>query len=214
MHVPCVLPGQLTDPLWLGLTALWTVATVWGYVYWWPRGTLTYGRKLYLAPQVLFGLAWGLTSGQLTLVLWALVEDFGFARWSHRAAGVLPALGLRADLPVGLVGHPRVAAPQSPGHECEEGALCPHAIPSDCPHPLHPVRQRSGVRGLSRHRARLLGSGHALSAVLGEGWASRQSRHGPLACRRVSASDWDFPVVANPTGDFPVATKPLLPLRT
>ena len=81
VHVPCVLPGQLGNPLWLGLTTLWAVATVWGYVYWWPRGTLTYDRKLYLLPQVLFGLAWGFTSGQLTLVLWALVEDFGFARW-------------------------------------------------------------------------------------------------------------------------------------
>ena len=59
VHAPCVQPGQLADPLWLGLTALWTVATVWGYVYWWPRGTLTHDRKLYLVPQVLFGLAWG-----------------------------------------------------------------------------------------------------------------------------------------------------------
>ena len=79
---PPLLPEQLADPLWIGLTSLWAAATVWGYVYWWPRGTLTHGRKLYLLPQVLFGLAWGLSSAQLTLVLWALVEDFGFARWT------------------------------------------------------------------------------------------------------------------------------------
>ncbi|MEO7386382.1 MAG: hypothetical protein ABIX37_05560 [Gammaproteobacteria bacterium] len=81
VHAPFVLPAQVQDPLWLGLTGLWTLVTVWGYVYWWPRGTLTHGRPLDLVPQVLFGLAWGLTSAQLTLVLWALVEDFGFARW-------------------------------------------------------------------------------------------------------------------------------------
>jgi hypothetical protein len=81
VHVPCVLPGQQANPLWLGLTALWAAVTVWGYVYWWPRGTLTHGRKLYVVPQVLFGLVWGACSAQLTLVLWAIVEDFGFARW-------------------------------------------------------------------------------------------------------------------------------------
>ncbi|MDH5276818.1 MAG: hypothetical protein OEW88_10365 [Gammaproteobacteria bacterium] len=81
VHQPWVRPEQPANPLWSGLTALWAAATVWGYVYWWPRGTLTYDRKLYLLPQVFFGLVWGLCSAQLTLVLWALVEDFGFARW-------------------------------------------------------------------------------------------------------------------------------------
>jgi hypothetical protein len=81
VQVPCVRVGQTEDPLWIGLTALWAVATVWGYGYWWPRGTLTHGRPLHLLPQAGFGLIWGLCSAQLTLVLWALVEDFGFARW-------------------------------------------------------------------------------------------------------------------------------------
>jgi len=81
VHAPWAEPEQLSNPLWLGLTALWLAATVWGYVYWWPRGTLTYDRKLYLLPQLGFGLVWGLCSAQLTLTFWALVEDFGFARW-------------------------------------------------------------------------------------------------------------------------------------
>jgi len=81
VHAPCVQTGQQSNPLWLGLTALWAVATAWGYLYWWPRGTLTHDRRLYLVPQALFGLVWGACSAQLTLVLWALVEDFGFARW-------------------------------------------------------------------------------------------------------------------------------------
>lgn len=81
VHAPCVRPGQAADPLWQGLTALWAIATIWGYVWWWPRGTRTHGRPLHLPSQVIFGLAWGFTAAQLTLVLWALVEDFGFARW-------------------------------------------------------------------------------------------------------------------------------------
>ena len=81
VHEPCVPPGALADPLWQGLTLLWFAALVWGYAWLWPRGTLTYGRKLYLGSQSLFGLCWGFTSGQLTLAMWAVVEEFGFARW-------------------------------------------------------------------------------------------------------------------------------------
>jgi hypothetical protein len=81
VHAPVVAPQDLASPLWQGLSGIWLVALVWGYVYWWPRGTLTYERKLHLLPQVLFGLAWGVTSGQLTLVMWSVIEEFGFARW-------------------------------------------------------------------------------------------------------------------------------------
>lgn len=81
LHSTWVWPGQASKPLWIGLTALWVAATAWGYLYWWPRGTLTYERKLYPVSQILFGLLWGGCSGQLTLVLWSLVEPFGFARW-------------------------------------------------------------------------------------------------------------------------------------
>ncbi|MEZ5566565.1 MAG: hypothetical protein R3F24_14140 [Gammaproteobacteria bacterium] len=81
VHLPWTTIDQRTEPSWLALTALWVVVTVWAYVYWWPRGTLTHDRKLYLVPQLVFGLAWGATSGQLTLIFWAVVEEFGFARW-------------------------------------------------------------------------------------------------------------------------------------
>jgi hypothetical protein len=32
-------------------------------------------------PAAMFGLAWGACSGQLTLVFWSLLEEFGFGRW-------------------------------------------------------------------------------------------------------------------------------------
>jgi len=81
VHAPCVPPGDLGNPLWLGLTGLWIGVTLWAYVYWWPRGTLTHDRRLHLLPQALFGLAWGFASGQLTLVMWAVLEEFGLGRW-------------------------------------------------------------------------------------------------------------------------------------
>jgi hypothetical protein len=56
VHAPFVQSGDLANSVWLVLTGVWLLALVWGYGYWWPRGTLT-------------------------LVLWAVIEEFGFARW-------------------------------------------------------------------------------------------------------------------------------------
>ena len=81
LHSPLVSAGQMADPLWRILTLLCIALVVWGYVVWWPRGTLTYDRKLYPVPQILFGLAWGTCSSQVPLILWAVVEGFGFGRW-------------------------------------------------------------------------------------------------------------------------------------
>jgi hypothetical protein len=88
---PCVAPGQSGDSIWLALTGLWLLVTAWAYVYWWPRGTLIHNRKSYLIAQTGFGLLWGFCSGQLTLVFWALLEDFGPARWLT-AVGVFVVL--------------------------------------------------------------------------------------------------------------------------
>lgn len=71
---PPLRAGQLSDPLWLGLTALCVALFAWGYLYWWPRGTLTHGRRLYLLPALLFGLAWGTSSALLLLSVYALLE--------------------------------------------------------------------------------------------------------------------------------------------
>jgi hypothetical protein len=57
-----------------------TVSVIWGYVFWWPRGTLTHGRKLYLAPAALFGLVWGASSGLIYMSIFAMAETFEFGR--------------------------------------------------------------------------------------------------------------------------------------
>ncbi len=81
LQTPPVTAEQLADPVWIALTCLCIATLVWGYVLWWPRGTLTYDRQRCLAVQIPFGLAWGACSAQVPLVFWAVVEDFGFGRW-------------------------------------------------------------------------------------------------------------------------------------
>lgn len=80
LSAPVATAAQLADPLWWALTALALAALVWGYVIWWPRGTLTHGRPLYLVPALLFGLAWGACSAQVLLSFYAVVEGLGLAR--------------------------------------------------------------------------------------------------------------------------------------
>jgi len=80
VSAPVATAGQLADPLWWGLTALGLVAVIWGYVIWWPRGTLTHGRTLHLVPSLLFGLVWGACSAQVLLSFYAIVEGLELAR--------------------------------------------------------------------------------------------------------------------------------------
>lgn len=86
LHAPLVRPGQVADAGWLVLTALCVALVVWGYVVWWPRGTLTHGRRRYPLTQLGFGFAWGCCTAQVPLVLWAIVEEFGFGRWPSAVA--------------------------------------------------------------------------------------------------------------------------------
>ena len=50
---PLATPQQLADPLWIGLTAICIGLVVWGYFYWWPKGTVTHDRKSYPLPSLL-----------------------------------------------------------------------------------------------------------------------------------------------------------------
>jgi hypothetical protein len=76
LEQPLVAPGRTDDTAWLVLVTLCWVAAVWGYVYWWPRGTLTHGRRLYLLPTLVHGTLWGVSGGLLYLSVYALLEQF------------------------------------------------------------------------------------------------------------------------------------------
>jgi hypothetical protein len=77
---PLATPEQTADPVWWAVTILCFAVVVWSYVYWWPRGTLTHGRKLYFAPTLLYGLAWGACTGFLYLSIYAVLEQFQFPK--------------------------------------------------------------------------------------------------------------------------------------
>jgi len=80
VSTPMATPGQLADPFWLGSLALCLVVIVWAYVYWWPRGTITHGRELYLLPTLLYGLAWGACAGLFFLSVYSIIEVFQWPR--------------------------------------------------------------------------------------------------------------------------------------
>lgn len=77
---PLATPDQLGDPIWLASLAGCLVVVAWAYGYWWPRGSLTHGRRLYLLPTVLYGLAWGACAGLLFLSVYSIIEVFQWPR--------------------------------------------------------------------------------------------------------------------------------------
>ena len=79
-RLPLATAQQLSDPVWIGFTVLCAGLVVWGYVYWWPKGTVTHGRPAYPLASGCFGFLWGLSAAQLQLSLYAVLEEFQFGR--------------------------------------------------------------------------------------------------------------------------------------
>lgn len=73
---PLATPANLQDPIWLAFTALCIAVEYIAYVLIWPRGTLTHGRKLHWPALLTFGLLWGLSEGQLFLVIWTVAHHW------------------------------------------------------------------------------------------------------------------------------------------
>ena len=93
LESPLIPEGRLQDTTWLIVVSVCWLVAIWGYVYWWPRGTLTHGRKLYVLPTVVHGVLWGACAGLLYLSIYAMAEQFGFP-------GIVNALILVAILSV------------------------------------------------------------------------------------------------------------------
>ena len=77
---PVATAAQLEDPRWWAFTLLCAALVIWGYVYWWPKGTVTHGRPAYPLVSGIFGMLWGLSAAQLQLALYAVVEEFQLGR--------------------------------------------------------------------------------------------------------------------------------------
>lgn len=78
LELPVVPAGRSSDMVWVVLVSVCWLVAIWGYVYWWPRGTRTHARPLYLLPAALHGAMWGLCAGLLHLSMYAMVEQFSF----------------------------------------------------------------------------------------------------------------------------------------
>jgi hypothetical protein len=107
---PLVTAQQLANPAWLGLTALCLGLLIWGYVIWWPRGTLTHGRRAYPLASGLFGLVWGSCGALFLLSIYAIFGGFGLPAWGAALCHAGGCRRLQHELPVRLVGYPCVAA--------------------------------------------------------------------------------------------------------
>lgn len=77
---PIATREQLADPAWVALTGLCLVITYWAYVVWWPRGTVTHGRKAHPFASAFFGALWGLGAAQLQLGLFDTFAGLGLSR--------------------------------------------------------------------------------------------------------------------------------------
>ncbi len=76
LRQPLASAENLRDVRWLLFTFLCAAVEIWGYVYLWPRGTLTHGRQLYWSVVLTFGLLWGLSEGLLFLSVFVLASKF------------------------------------------------------------------------------------------------------------------------------------------
>jgi len=86
---PLATSEQLGDVRWIAFTVFCFAVVGWAYIYWWPRGTLTHGRKLYLVPTTIYGFAWGCAAGLLYLSIYAILEQFQFPRLVNAVVFVL-----------------------------------------------------------------------------------------------------------------------------
>lgn len=75
---PAWQPGQSENPAWWAGVAACLAVIAWGYVYFWPRGTITHGRPSVPLVALPYGLCWGIASGLMSLSLYALLEVFGW----------------------------------------------------------------------------------------------------------------------------------------
>src|SRR5512145_898525 len=76
LNQPLASAENLRDVRWILFTLLCVAVEVWGYVYLWPRGTLTHGRQLYWSVVLTFGLLWGLSEGLLFLSVFVLTSQW------------------------------------------------------------------------------------------------------------------------------------------
>ncbi|ARN75805.1 hypothetical protein [Oceanicoccus sagamiensis] len=78
---PLLNPEHLTELSWQAFMVVGWAVVLFGYLYIWPKGTVTYNRKLYPLSTLVLGVVWGLSEAQLFLSFWAIGESFIDRTW-------------------------------------------------------------------------------------------------------------------------------------
>jgi len=101
LTTPIATPEQLQDPQWIAWTAGCFLLIFVAYWVIWARWTQTFDRKQYLIPQIVFGIFWGFSVGQIFLIIWSFCCLFSFALWIKWIIGyalISLVMGLWQDL--------------------------------------------------------------------------------------------------------------------
>jgi len=100
LSTPLVTQEQLKNSAWITWTAGCFVLILVAYWIIWARWTVVLGRKRYLLSQVIFGLIWGASIGQIFLVIWHLAGFLPFPVWGRWlvAFSLMSTHGLWMDL--------------------------------------------------------------------------------------------------------------------
>ena len=80
VETPVVTSAQLQNGAWIAWTIGLFMMILIGYWGVWARYTMRFDRKLHLLTQIPFGLLWGVSMGQLILIMWRTVSGIG-ALW-------------------------------------------------------------------------------------------------------------------------------------
>lgn len=68
---------QLSDPIWIVMVSLCFLYIFFAYWILWAKMTLTFDRKYYIGAELVFGIIWGLSTGQVLLSfyhVWNMTE--------------------------------------------------------------------------------------------------------------------------------------------
>lgn len=79
---PIVTSEQLVNPIWIILCSFCFIYIFFAYWILWARMTLTFDRKFYIGSEVVFGLLWGLSTGQFLLSFYHLWNMTTLPKWT------------------------------------------------------------------------------------------------------------------------------------
>ncbi len=78
---PIATSGQLADSIWIIFCIFCFIYIFFAYWILWARMTLTFDRKYYIGSEIVFGLLWGISTGQLLLSFYHLWNMTSLPKW-------------------------------------------------------------------------------------------------------------------------------------